>query len=380
MKANNAMKRLLILIASIALVAQAGIQKSGGEAPVAEKKEKAKGDNEDAGKLLEEMLNGLLGGGGDRKNDARMNSHFRELLDGHQPGSLAAAKATFVIRDAKRAGRPLGFATGVNANGWLITKASEVNGAGELQVEVRGQWLAAKVTQTWKEHDLALLKTEVADLPVAQWSALPPPDVGSFITAAAPEGRDAIAIGVVSVAARNIRMQGRGFLGVQVESDDKGLKIGRVEGKSAAERAGVLPGDRIVELDGKAPESVFGFTKSISNKKAGDSIRLKVQRGPALVEKEIALGDLASLNGGRGQSKREARMSAMGSTVSERKGDFPSVIQTDFPLDASQCGGPVTDLDGNVVGIVIARSGRIETLVLPSEAIVAALKDVDFSK
>lgn len=380
MKVNSSMKRLLAFAVAIGITAHAGIEKSAGVVPSAEGRQKAKGDNDDAGRMLEEMLNGLLGGGGDRKNETLMNKHARELLEGHQPGSVAAAQATFVIRDAERAGRPLGFATGVNANGWLVTKASEVKIIGDLQVEVRGQWLTAKVTRTWKDHDLALLKIDCQDLPVAQWSALPPPEVGTFITAVAPVGRDAIAIGVVSVAARNIRTQGRGFLGVRLESDDKGLKIGSVEPKSAAEQAGVTPGDRIVELDGRKPDSIFGFTKSISNKKAGDLIRLKVQRGPALVEKEIALGDLASNNIGRGPSRREARMSAMGSTVSERKGDFPNVIQTDFPLDASQCGGPVTDLDGNVIGIVIARSGRIETLVLPSEAIVAALKEVDFSK
>ena len=116
----------------------------------------------------------------------------------------------------------------------------------------------------------------------------------------------------------------------------------------------------------------------LEGKKPGEKILLKLQRGTMLIEKEIVLGDLGS-NGVARQSKRDDRMNAMGSTVSSRRGEFPSVIQTDFPLDASQCGGPVTDLDGNVVGMVIARSGRIETLVLPSETIIGALKDVDFS-
>jgi S1-C subfamily serine protease len=56
------------------------------------------------------------------------------------------------------------------------------------------------------------------------------------------------------------------------------------------------------------------------------------------------------------------------------------VIQTDLPLQATQCGGPVTDLDGNAVGLVIARSGRVETMVLPSETIRQLLAGVDFSK
>ena len=364
------MKKLLILIACLGTLAvHAAIKKAPAPA-------EQHGEPE-AGKFLEELLNNLLGGG-DRKADAKMNAHFRELLEGHKPGTVAVAPATFVVRDAKKAGRPLGFATGVHAGGWLITKASEVKSAGQLQVEIRGQWANAKVVRKWDDHDLALIKAEAADIAVATWAATPPPEVGTFLTAAAPAGRDPIAIGVVSVAMRSIRMQGRGFLGVKVDSDDKGLKVGGLRDDGVAKKAGILKDDRIIELDGTKPDSVFGFINSISNKKSGDKIRLKVQRGSALIEKEITLGDLGAIDSNQ-TSKREDRMNAMGSTVSERKGNFPSVIQTNFPLDASQCGGPVTDLDGNVIGIVIARSGRIETLVLPSEIIVAVLKDVDFS-
>ena len=73
-------------------------------------------------------------------------------------------------------------------------------------------------------------------------------------------------------------------------------------------------------------------------------------------------------------------MNSMGSTISKRRTEFPAAMQTDLPLNATQCGGPVTDLDGNIVGIVIARSGRIETQVLPSETIREVLDRVDFSK
>lgn len=363
------MKKLIIsLVAFVLFSAQAGIKKE--PAP------KSTGEPE-AGQFLEELLNSLLSGG-DRKLDTKLNSHFRELLDGHKPGTVAVAEATYAVRDAKKTGIPLAFATGVNAAGWMITKASEVKGVEQLQVELRKEWVRAKVVRQWDEHDLALIKVEATDIGVAQW-VVTPPEVGTFITAAAPAGQDPVAIGVVSVATRSIRAQGRGFLGVQVASDEKGLKVQMVLSKSAAEKSGVKANDRIVELDGVKPDTVFGFTKSISNRKAGEKVRLKLQRDQAFVEFEIALGDLASKGIVR-ESKRSMKMNAMGSTVSERRGDFPSVIQTDFPLDASQCGGPVTDLDGNVLGIVIARSGRIETLVLPSEAIVSALKAVDFSK
>ena len=92
----------------------------------------------------------------------------------------------------------------------------------------------------------------------------------------------------------------------------------------------------------------------------------------------VGLLIIAGLAWGIG-SGRFNRMNGMGSTVSNRKDDFSSVMQTDLPLQANQCGGPVTDLDGNIVGIVIARSGRIETMVIPSETIRQTLSGVDFS-
>ncbi len=323
-----------------------------------------------------------LGFGGmpgfDKATDKKLTDHFNQLLEGHRPGSLGVAPATFVLRDAKKPADPMAFATGVRADGWLLTKASEVSGAGELQCQIKGAWVAAKVVRTWPDHDLALLKATAKDIPAVKWAERGPLQVGTFITAAAPEGREPVAIGVVSVQVRNEQTKGRGFLGIQLESDDQGLKIRDVVAKGPAEKSGLQKEDRILELDGKKPDSVYTFTKMVSDLKAGDKVKLKFQRGEAIVEKEIALGDRGTAVGpARGGNDR---MNSMGSTISKRRTDFPAAMQTDLPLQASQCGGPVTDLDGNAVGLVIARSGRIETQVLPSETIRALLGGVDFSK
>ena len=309
----------------------------------------------------------------DRKTEKQLNDHFKDLLEGHRPGAAKAAPVTFTFRDGKKPGDVIAFGTGVNADGWLLTKASEVQAAADLQCQVKGAWLGAKVVRVWEEHDLALVKVAAEGIPVAQWAAGAAPTVGSFITAVAPEGADPVAIGVVSVAVRSERRKGSGFLGVSLATDDKGLKIEMVIPGGAANASGMQKEDRILELDGKKPDSVFTFTKMVSDRKAGEKIRLKFQRGSAVIEKEIALGDRGAM------PARLDRMNGMGSTVSKRKGDFPSVMQTDLPLQASQCGGPVTDLDGNIVGLVIARSGRVETMVIPSETIRQTLAGVDFS-
>lgn len=313
----------------------------------------------------------------DKSLEKKLNDHFNELLDGHRPGAAGAAPATFLLRDGTKPAEPLAFGTAVNADGWILTKASEVKDSAALQCQIQGEWLAAKVARVWTEHDLALAKVAVKSIPAVKWSQGGAPSVGSFITAVAPAGRDPVAIGVVSVAVRNEQSKGMGFLGVLLTTDEIGLKVSEVVPGGPAKASGLQREDRILELDGKKPESVFTFTKMVSDRRAGDKVRLKLQRGKDVIEKEIALGDRATMPGaGRAGADR---MNGMGSTVSKRKGDFPSVLQTDLPLQATQCGGPVTDLDGNVIGLVIARSGRVETMVIPSETIRQLLSGVDFS-
>jgi hypothetical protein len=67
-------------------------------------------------------------------------------------------------------------------------------------------------------------------------------------------------------------------------------------------------------------------------------------------------------------------MERMGGEISQVRDGFPSVIQTDMVLNPEECGGPVLDLQGQVVGIVAARAGRIRSYVIPSEAILAMLQ------
>ena len=314
----------------------------------------------------------------DKAAEKKLADHYGQLLEGHKPGTIEAATATFLLRDGKKPADPLAFATGVRGDGWLLTKASEVESAAELQCQIKGTWVAARVVRTWPDHDLALVRADANDFPAVKLSDRTALPVGTFITAVAPDGRDPVAIGIVSVPVRNEQTKGRGFLGVQVKSDEQGLKIDRLVPGGPAKASGLREEDVILEIDGKKPDSVFMFTKMVSDRKAGETVRLKFQRGKSVEEKEIALADRGAMVGSARLGNE--KMNNMGSVISKRRTDFPAVMQTDLPLQATQCGGPVTDLDGNVVGLVIARSGRIETQVIPSETIRQLLDSVDFSK
>jgi len=59
----------------------------------------------------------------------------------------------------------------------------------------------------------------------------------------------------------------------------------------------------------------------------------------------------------------------LGGQLSTRRAGFPIVLQHDTVLAPDQCGGPIVDLDGNVVGINIARAGRVNSYAVPAEVV-----------
>src|SRR5262249_43086894 len=67
---------------------------------------------------------------------------------------------------------------------------------------------------------------------------------------------------------------------------------------------------------------------------------------------------------------------SMGTDRSERRTGFPVTLQHDTILKANECGGPLVDLEGRVIGINIARGGRTDTYAIPAQAILPLLPDL----
>ena len=69
-------------------------------------------------------------------------------------------------------------------------------------------------------------------------------------------------------------------------------------------------------------------------------------------------------------------MESLGGPLSERRSGFPYVLEHDTVLRPKDCGGPLVDLDGNAVGINIARVSRVSSYALPASAIRPILADM----
>jgi serine protease Do len=271
----------------------------------------------------------------------------------------------------------------VFADGYILTKASELKGAITARMKDGAEY-EADVVAMHKETDLALLKVDVKGLAAVAFADTKKVPVGNWLVAAGP-GSDASAVGIVSVKTRNMPSDpleqmnaNRGYLGVRLDDakDDEGKVVGarvmEVTRGSAAAKALVKNGDVILGLNDKAITGHMNLRELLDSSTPGQKVTLKVKRGSEELKLAVTLG--------KPEASRGDIQNSMGSELSGRRSGFPAVLQTDMVVEPKNCGGPVVDLDGNVLGINIARAGRVETWILPSENIRPLLTDMKAGK
>ncbi len=298
---------------------------------------------------------------------------FREVLDAFRPSVKEASDATHLVfrgREWKS------LCTIVHEDGYAITKASEIKGEDNRKLTVmlsKDRQAPAEIIKTWEDQDLALLKLEDAGvlIPVSLDTAGERLPLGSFLSAAG-SGPDPVAIGLVSVLSRSFSGANKGFLGIGTAPHEKGVRVTMVLKEGNAGKAGVKTGDIIVRIDDAVCDTPEKLIKRISNTAPGDSVVLQFLRNGKETSLKVMLGDRTEIEANRPDPS--GRMNRMGTEISEKRTGFSKVLQTDLPILPQQCGGPVVDLAGNVIGITIARAGRIKTYALPSAEIEKLLK------
>src|ERR1051326_6342245 len=168
------------------------------------------------------------------------------------------SEATVRIRCPESDGtmKDVALGTVVGSDGSIVTKFSQLKEGVVCKLK-DGRELPAKLVGAHKDFDLALLKVEAKDLPVAPWRDSKEDAVGSWVASAGLE-KEPVAIGVVSVLSRKVESRGgirapntkSGFLGVRMEPTEKGVKIVEVTKDTAAEKAGMKVGDVVTSING----------------------------------------------------------------------------------------------------------------------------------
>lgn len=257
----------------------------------------------------------------------------------------------------------------VSQDGLILTKKSELRG--ETSVELPDETrVAATLVSVDTDADLALLHVKATDLKPIEWS-IQSATMGSWVASAGP-GPLPVGIGIVGVTQQDVPGH-RAILGIELGLDklkNRPLVVG-VFPESGADRAGLREGDIILSVAGLKVADRRSLQEKIAEYRPGDTLNLHILRQDKEQEIRATLGSVEST-----LFDRHGRRNTMTGPLSVRSGGFEDVIQHATFLDPHQCGGPIVNLDGEVVGLNIARAGRVQTFALPTSEILPILEDL----
>lgn len=278
----------------------------------------------------------------------------------NQLSTVVASNAMSIVR-VYSGKRHIAMGMVVLRDGHIVTKASEVEVRDDIRVQLsNGVYYDAKKIDSDRENDLAILKIPATGLSTISWSEVQP-ELGSFLITPDRNG-SVIALGTYSVRPRSTNFGEQAFLGVQPVTAGRGVRIMDVKPGAASYTAGLRNDDVIYKLNKSPITDVASLVKAIRGQRPGDRVDIDYYRGGK------TRSTTATLAGYKVSGERAARfkmMNRLGAVPSRRSDNFPSVFQHDTPLFPEQCGGPIFDLDGRLVGVNIARRGRAASMAIP---------------
>lgn len=249
--------------------------------------------------------------------------------------------------------------------GNLVSKNSRVGEAPKIRIG--GKTIPATVIRRDPENDLVLLS---ANLPTAERNQevdlnFLPGDMlqeqGKLLLSPDANGGGIVSVwGSKYFNIKKSRSSG-GYLGVRLGTRDNQVIFEMVQRELAAAEAGLSQGDVLLKIDDmkvKAADDVFQFLRSAM---PNETISLLVSRDGTELEKQVVLGRRPE------ESRHIADRLPGGKSV--RRDGFKMAISHDADIRPEQCGGPVFDLEGDFLGINMARNSRVRCYVVPKSVI-----------
>src|SRR5262245_49786736 len=146
------------------------------------------------------------------KTSPRFLAPFREAV-------TRASQSTLRVQAD---GKDVALGVVVGADGWVLTKADDLVEEdrpalkGKTVCKLRdGRELEARLVGCYRPYDLALLKVDAEGLTPVEWKPGKNTPAGHWVVAAGV-GADPVAVGVVGVAARTVKLPSSGYLGVML--------------------------------------------------------------------------------------------------------------------------------------------------------------------
>ena len=287
--------------------------------------------------------------------------------------SLVKIRSTRASRSRKAKKLQIALGVVVSDEGWVLTKASELKG--QLFCETAsGDLVEAQIFGLDPEYDLALLKVTDKNSQYvwqpANWAGPVAAITGDWLATPLDHKEDSH-VGVVSVDSREIPPS-KPFIGINMrDAKATGVEIREVQKKSPASESGLKIADVILKLDDTSIKDMEQLREQLEQCDAGDVVTLTVMRSER--ERKIKL-TLANRDKVSVENERSVKQNRMGPRLSGRRKNFPLAFQHDTSLHAKECGGPVVNLDGEVVGVNVARAGRVASLAIPAHRVLEIIE------
>ncbi len=274
-----------------------------------------------------------------------------------------ALKSSFKI---EHDGKELAYGVVVDSKGLAITKSSEIDD--EITCTfLDGHTSHATVVHRDKKQDIAIIQLKEGPFEPVKWSESSL-DIGQWVVIPGIEDRP-ISIGIVSGGLRRIPAE-RGVFGVSLNSSNSQLVITKVFPGTGASKAKLKKDDILVSIDGQLINSKNDFRKSLQSLKAGDSLKVKLKRNNEEMTVRVVIGYPTGNFFSRMNFQNQ-----MGGFLSTRRSGFSSVFSHDALLKTNQCGGILVNLEGEAIGINIARASRTDSYALPAKIILEIIKN-----
>jgi len=278
---------------------------------------------------------------------------------------LVLQKSSAVIYDGYKS---IVYGVVMESNGWILTKASEIAEKKDQVVRVdQEKYEDVEVVLLNSEWDLALLKVDAENLTPVKWAESSKVIQGTWVVTngSTSRSRRRLTVGIISAKAREIKGHSPVVMGITLEEVEEGLRIGEVSKDTGAEKAGLKKGDVITKFEGLPVLKREKLVDRVRDYSPGDKVNIEIKREDKTLKTELELMARHSAF-----ETRESRNDQMSGDFSKRRDSFPNVLQTDLVLNSRTVGGPLVNLEGESLGMTIARANRAESFAIPVESLL----------
>lgn len=254
----------------------------------------------------------------------------------------------------------------------VVTKLSELPDAESFDcVSLDGHARQGCLQNTDRALDLAVIRL-TSPIAVSIASSPSPPKLCEGLLIFAADENQLPTCGVVSfVNHQEPPLSGR--LGARFTSDSgRPVKVAEVLPNGTAALAGFAVGDELRSVEGQEVRSLDEIAAALKEYQPGDRIQMNLKRGTSDV---MPFHVRLQHDAGERFTKMEF-LDGRSGELSERRSGFASVVQHDISVRPNDCGGPLCDSTGRVIGLTIARRSREASLAIPIEQVLATAEQM----